>query len=103
MVQLPGREPVARLEVKLGKLALTDDFDQNRYANSTRLQFCDWGLFNNTAWDYAADTRGYSYGAVIGGGHRRWALRGGSFLVPTSANGGALDRDEARPRAHNCA
>jgi hypothetical protein len=101
MDQLPGPEPVARLEVKLGKLALTDDFDQNRYANSTRLQFCDWGLFNNTAWDYAADTRGYSYGGTIAWIHRRWALRVGSFLMPSFANGDVFDWDVARARGDN--
>jgi len=99
--QLPGPEPVARLEVKLGKLALTDDFDQNRYANSTRLQFCDWGLFNNTAWDYAADTRGYSYGGMIAWVHPRWALRFGSFLMPTFANGDVFDWDVSRARGDN--
>jgi hypothetical protein len=89
--QLPGAEPAARLELKLGKLALTDDFDQNRYANSTRTQFCNWGLFNNTAWDYAADTRGYSYGLEVGWVHPHWSLRLARFLMPTFANGTVFD------------
>jgi high affinity Mn2+ porin len=101
MDQLPGPEPVARLDVKLGKFALTDDFDQNRYANSTRLQFCNWGLFNNTAWDYAADTRGYSYGVTLGWVHPHWTLRFGSFLMPTFANGNVLDGDVSRARGDN--
>jgi high affinity Mn2+ porin len=91
MDQLPGAEPASRLELKIGKLAATDDFDQNRYANSTRLQFCDWGLFNNSAWDYAADTRGYSYGVLVGWVHPRWTLKLGSYLMPTFANGNILD------------
>jgi high affinity Mn2+ porin len=91
MDQLPGPQPAARLELKIGKLAATDDFDQNRYANSTRLQFCDWGLFNNSAWDYAADTRGYSYGVLVGWVHPRWTLKLGSYLMPTFANGNTLD------------
>ena len=91
MDQLPGPEPGARLEVKIGKLAATDDFDQNRYGNSTRLQFCDWALFNNTAWDYAADTRGYSYGVVFAWVHPRWTVKLGSYLMPTFANGNFLD------------
>src|SRR5208283_2173132 len=65
MDQLPGTEPVRRIEIKAGKMAATDDFDLNRYANNTRTQFMDWGLINTTAWDFAADTRGYSYGFVI--------------------------------------
>lgn len=26
----------------------------------------NWSLCNNTTWDFATDTRGYTYGAVIG-------------------------------------
>jgi hypothetical protein len=101
MGQLPGPRPSSRLDFKLGKLALTDDFDQNRYANSTRTQFCDWGLFNNTAWDYAADTRGYSWGATIGWIHPRWTLRAASFLMPTSANGSIFDTDVRHAHGDN--
>ncbi|HEX4629235.1 MAG TPA: carbohydrate porin [Gemmatimonadales bacterium] len=101
MGQLPGPERVTRLDVKLGKFALTDDFDQNRYANSTRLQFCNWGLFNNTAWDYAADTRGYSPGVMIAWVHPHWVLRFGSFLMPTFANGNVYDWDARRARGDN--
>jgi carbohydrate-selective porin OprB len=101
MDQLPGAEPVARLEFKAGKLALTDDFDQNRYANSTRAQFCNWGLFNNTSWDYAADTRGYSFGVTIGWVHPRWALRFGTFVMPAFANGNVFDWNGGRAHGDN--
>ena len=89
--QLPGLEPTARLEVKVGKLAASDDFDQNRYANSTRTQFMNWGLFQNTAWDFAADTRGYTWGAMVAWVHPRWGLRLGSFAMPSMANGNEFD------------
>jgi high affinity Mn2+ porin len=101
MDQLPGPEPAARLELKLGKLAATDDFDQNRYANSTRSQFCDWGLFNNTAWDFPADTRGYTYGMLVGWVHARWTLRLGRYLMPTFANGNTLDWNIRRAHGDN--
>ncbi|HVH11174.1 MAG TPA: carbohydrate porin [Gemmatimonadales bacterium] len=101
MDQLPGAEPAERVEVKLGKLALTDDFDQNRYANTTREQFCNWGLFNNTAWDYAADTRGYSYGVVLAWVHSAWALRLSSMLMPTFANGNVFDWNVRRAHGDN--
>ena len=89
--QLPGVEPRARLEVKVGKLAASDDFDQNRYANATRTQFINWGLFNNTAWDFAADTRGYTWGTVVACVEPRWVLRVGTFAMPTMANGNQFD------------
>ncbi len=101
MDQLPGPESVARLEIKVGKLALTDDFDQSRYANSTRAQFCDWGLFNNTAWDYAADTRGYTYEVLIAWVHPLWTLRFGSGLMPRFANGNTLDWSLRHARGDN--
>jgi high affinity Mn2+ porin len=89
--QLPGSEPSARLEVKVGKLAASDDFDQNRYANSTRTQFTNWGLFQNTAWDFAADTRGYTWGAMVAWVQPGWSVHLGSFAMPTMANGNAFD------------
>jgi high affinity Mn2+ porin len=97
----PSLQPVSRFEIKLGKLALTDDFDQNRYANSTRTQFMNWGLFNNTAWDYAADTRGYTFGVYLGWVHPRWALRVASFQMPTFANGNLFDSNVRVDRGDN--
>lgn len=99
--QLPGPEPAERLEVKAGKLAASDDFDQNRYANSTRTQFLDWGLFQNSAWDFAADTRGYTWGAVVAWVHPRWTARAGSFFMPTMANGNTFDSSYPRARGDN--
>jgi len=101
MDQLPGTQATTRLELKAGKLAVTDDFDQNRYANTTRSQFMNWGLFNNSAWDYAADTRGYSWGVVIGWVHPFWILNLGSFEMPTFANGNTFDTDVQRARGDN--
>jgi carbohydrate-selective porin OprB len=98
---LPGPQPTRRLEVKLGKMALPDDFDLNRYANSTRTQFLNWSLFNNTAWDFAADTRGYSNGIMVAFIDARWALRIGSYQMPTRANGNEFDNDVARARGDN--
>jgi hypothetical protein len=98
MDQLPDDEPTNRIELKIGKLAATDDFDQNRYANSTRSQFSNWGLFNNTAVDFAADTRGYTWGGVVGWVSPRWVVKLGSFLMPRFANGNTFDTDLRRAR-----
>ncbi len=91
MDQLPGPEPVRRLELKVGKFAANDDFDQNHYANSTRTQFLNWSLWNDTAWDFAADTRGFSYGILLAWVTPEWTARVGSFMMPTVANGNTLD------------
>ena len=96
-------EPVARrrVEVIAGKLAASDMFDVNRYANSTRTQFMNWGLFQNTAWDFAADTRGYTNGLAVTWVTPRVALRAGSFQMPRQANGNVFDSDLRRARGDN--
>jgi len=101
MDQLPGREPARRVEIKLGKLALPDDFDLNRYANSTRTQFLNWSFFNNTAWDFAADTRGYSNGVTVAWLNPGWALRFAVYQVVTFANGNVFDDDLLRAQGNN--
>ena len=99
--QLAGVQPRTRIEVKAGKLAASDDFDQNRYANSTRTQFMNWGLWNNSAWDFAADTRGYSWGLVVAWVRPSWEVRLGSYMMPTFANGNVFDGDIGHARGDN--
>ncbi|HUJ18687.1 MAG TPA: carbohydrate porin [Nitrospirota bacterium] len=91
MDQLPGEEPLSRIEIKGGLMAATDDFDQNRYANNTRIQFLNWGFINNTAWDFAANTRGYSYGLLVSYIRPSWKLAYGIYKMPTTANGNEFD------------
>src|SRR5262249_39152596 len=54
--------PVRRLEIRLGKMSTVDIFDLNSIGSDSHLQFMNWALVNNGAFDYAADTRGYTYG-----------------------------------------
>ncbi len=88
--QLPDTESSHQIEIKLGKLAVSDDFDRNRYADSARSQFLNWSLVNNTAWDYAADTRGFSNGLLLGWINPHWSLRYGIYEMPERANGPTL-------------
>ncbi|NUQ19751.1 MAG: carbohydrate porin [Gemmatimonadaceae bacterium] len=99
--QMADVEPAHRLEIQGGKFALSDIFDVNRYANTTRLQFMDWGLFQNTAWDFAADTRGYSNGVALAWISRHATLRLGSFQMPRAANGNIFDADTRHARGDN--
>lgn len=98
---MPGIVAARRVEITAGRFAASDIFDLNRYANSTRTQFLDWVLFNNGPWDFAADTRGYSNGVAVTWFNRRWALRVGSFQMPTLANGNQFDNDLANARGDN--
>ena len=89
--QIAGKRTKKRIMVTAGKLGTNDIFDTNAYANSTRTQFMNWTLINNGAYDYAADTRGYTEGAIVEWVNPAWTLRFGSLLMPKEANGIELD------------
>lgn len=90
--------PVRRVEFRIGKLTLPDFFDVNDIGSDSHLQFLNWTVDNNGAWDYAADTRGYTVGGIAEYDDRHWSLRYGLFAMPTVANG--IDMDWALSRAH---
>jgi hypothetical protein len=90
--------PVRRIEFRAGKMTLPDFFDLNGPGSDSHLQFMNWTVDNNGAWDYAADTRGYTVGGLIEYDDRAWSLRYGLFAMPTVANG--IDMDWAFSRAH---
>jgi len=91
--QLPGSPPASRLVITGGILSTTDLFETNRYANNTRTQFLNWALITDTAYDFAADTRGYTRGIAGEWDTERFAVRLGIFQMPTVANGPDLDGD----------
>lgn len=97
--QLPGAQAARRIEIKLGRVALADDFDHNRYANDTRSQFMNWDFINAAAYDYAADTRGYTNGLIAAWTQPRWTLRYGVYQMPLLANGQALAAPLGRARS----
>jgi high affinity Mn2+ porin len=55
--------------------------------SDTHLQFINWTTDNNGAWDYAADTRGYTIGATADFEDRNWGFRFAEALMPEVANG----------------
>jgi hypothetical protein len=89
---------VRRLSFAIGKLGLPDFFDLNTAGSDSHLQFMNWTVDNNGAYDYAADTRGYTIGAVTEYRDRRWAVRWGEALMPKVANG--IEYDWHLSQAH---
>ena len=79
--------PKRRLEIRAGKLSTVDSFDLNGSGTDSQLQFMNWAIDNNGAFDYAADTRGYTLGAIVEYQDVDWAVRYGALLMPTVANG----------------
>jgi len=90
--------PERRFELHIGKMSLPDFFDINNIGSDSHLQFLNWTIDNNGAWDYAADTRGYTFGAVLEYHDRSWSARYGFAAMPTVANG--IDLDWAFSRAN---
>jgi high affinity Mn2+ porin len=91
MNQVGGLLPGSRITITAGKFSLSDIFDNNSYSHDPRTQFLNWSLMSNAAWDYPADTRGYTQGLVAELIKPGWALRLASVLVPKKANGLQLD------------
>jgi carbohydrate-selective porin OprB len=65
------------------------------------LQFLNWTAVNNGAYDYAADTRGYTVAAIAEYQDRNWGVRFGEALMPKVANGPSLDFNILRARSEN--
>ena len=79
--------PRRRLEIRFGKFSIPDFFDQNSVGSDTHFQFTNWTVDNNGAYDYAADTRGYTVGFTADYEDRNWGLRFAEGLMPKVANG----------------
>jgi high affinity Mn2+ porin len=99
--QLARTVDVSRVTVTAGKFSAADVFDANEYAHDPRSQFLNWTLFDNGAWDYAADVRGYTLGGAVELNQARWALRYGAFLEPSVASGPHFDYHIGRALEHN--
>jgi high affinity Mn2+ porin len=91
--QIRERVSRKRLTVNFGKFGMADFFDQNVVSHDPRSDFMNWSLMNNGAYDYAANTRGYTGGLVVEYYTPGWALRAGTALMPTYANGPVLNFD----------
>lgn len=93
--------PRRRLELRFGKFSMPDFFDINSVGSDTHFQFTNWTIDNNGAWDYAADTRGYTVGLVADYEDRNWGFRFGEALMPKVANGIDLDWKPWQVHAEN--
>jgi hypothetical protein len=79
--------PRRRVEIRFGKFSLPDFLDTNTAGSDTHFQFTNWTIDNNGAWDYAADTRGYTVGVTADYEDRNWGFRFAEGLMPKVANG----------------
>jgi high affinity Mn2+ porin len=98
---LATQVPERRLEFHVGKMSLPDYLDINTIGTDSHLQFMNWTVDNNGAWDYAADTRGYTFAVVAEYDDKDWSARYALALMPTVANGIDLDWNLRRASGQN--
>src|SRR5262249_56974397 len=77
-----------RLVFTIGRFAITDVFDTNKYANNAKSDFLNWSLVNAGTFDYAGDGWGYTYGVAAEWYQGRWTLRAGAFDLSATPAGG---------------
>lgn len=101
LLELAPRVPSRRLELYFGKFSLADFFDQNDYAGSDHSQFLNWTTDQNGAWDYAANTPGYTYGAYAELDEGTWSFRYAEALMSRVPNGLYLSLHLGDTRSEN--
>ena len=90
-MRFTGALPRERLTFTVGKISVWDIFDDNLYAHDARTQFLNWALVGAGGFDYAADARGWTYGAAAEWDNGVWGVRTGAFQVARQANGLFMD------------
>ncbi|TAL61531.1 MAG: carbohydrate porin [Bacteroidetes bacterium] len=95
-----GSIPTSYISFTIGKICLTDYFDNNSYNHDPRTQFISWGLMNNGAWDFPANTKGYTPSVLIELVTPGTELRYGFSLVPKVANGRIMNWNINKAGSH---
>jgi hypothetical protein len=75
-----------RLVFTLGNFTVLDVFDHNNVTWDPRQTFFNMAFMTHSSWDFAADARGYSWGATAELYWDRWAVRLGRMQPPQNPN-----------------
>lgn len=98
--KLGGNLPASYFSFIAGKICVADFFDANKYSHDPRTQFMSWGLMSNGAWDFPANTRGYTPSLVIEMVTPQNELRYGYSLVSTTPNGMVMNWNIRQAGSH---
>lgn len=93
---LGGLKSKRYFSIAAGKFGMADFFDNNAFSHDPRMQFMNWALMDNGAWDYPANTRGYTIGTYAELGQPDWTLRFALTMVVTQANSSVWDAKIAK-------
>ena len=80
-----------RLVLVLGNFSVLDFIDKNSFAGDLRRQFFNMAFMTHTAYDFASDARGYSWGALAELYWDAWTLRVARMAPPDRPNQLELD------------
>ena len=89
--QLAGAVNSNRLTFTVGKYSVIDIFDDNKYAHDPINTFLNWTIIDMGAFDYAADSWGYTYGATAEWKQDWWTARAGVFQLSQVPNGQVIE------------
>lgn len=86
-LQLGAKVDRRRLVLRLGNFSVLDFLDRNEFASDPRQQFFNLGFLTSSAYDFASDARGFSWGGVAELYIDDWALRYARLTPPKNPNG----------------
>lgn len=98
--QLGEMVPEKYFSITAGKVGIADFFDDNKYSHDARTQFMSWALMGNGAWDYPANTRGYTPSFVAEYVTPKNELRYAASLMPKTANGNDMNWEIGKSLSH---
>ncbi len=99
--RLGGTISASYLSFTVGEICVSDYFDCNSYSHDPRTQFMSWALMSNGAWDYPANTKGYTPGIVIEYVAPQHEIRYAFALVPTTRNGMTMNWNISKAGSHS--
>ena len=85
-----ARLPSRRIELRVGKFSITDFFDTNSVGGDSHLQFLNWSIDQNGAYDFTGDARGYTWGVHVEYQSPAWGLRFAEALMPNPTTNSSL-------------
>ena len=98
--KLSGKIPTNFISFTVGKICVSDFFDLNKYSHDPRTQFMSWALMSNGAWDFPANTRGYTPSIVLEWVTPKDELSYGFSLMPLVANGMKMNWNISKVGSH---
>lgn len=90
-MQLGGATTSRRLVLRAGNFSVIDFFDKNAFSGDLRQQLMNMAFLTYSAYDFAADARGYSYGGMAELFWDDWSLRAARMAPPQDPNQQPLD------------